>query len=169
VHEKELKEFLDENKIKYVTVMHSSAYTAQEVAALTHTKGKDFAKTVMVMLDGTLAMAVVPASYQVNLMQLKEGTQANTVALASESEFRARFPGCETGAMPPFGNLFDMTVFVDESLTKDLEISFNAGSHNELIRLLYEDFERLVKPKVLKFAGPDAQCAVRRIHLWTQN
>jgi Ala-tRNA(Pro) deacylase len=71
--------------------------------------------------------------------------------------------------MPPFGNLFDLAVFVDESLTKDLEISFNAGSHNELIRLLYEDFERLVKPKVLKFAGPDAQCAVRRIHLWTQN
>jgi Ala-tRNA(Pro) deacylase len=64
VHEKELKEFLDENKIKYVTVTHSTAYTAQEVAALTHTKGKDFAKTVMVMLDGTLAMAVVPASYQ---------------------------------------------------------------------------------------------------------
>jgi len=152
VPEKELKEFLDENKIKYLTVTHSTAYTAQEVAALTHTKGKDFAKTVMVMLDGTLAMAVVPASYQVNLTQLKEGTQANTVAVASESEFRARFPGCETGAMPPFGNLFDMPVFVDESLTKDLEISFNAGSHNELIRLLYEDFERLVKPKVLKFA-----------------
>ncbi len=152
MHEKELKEFLDENKIKYVTVAHSTAYTAQEVAALTHTKGKDFAKTVMVMLDGALAMAVVPASYQVNLTQLKEGTQANTVAVASESECRARFPGCETGAMPPFGNLFDMPVFVDESLTKDLEISFNAGSHNELIRLLYEDFERLVKPKVLKFA-----------------
>jgi Ala-tRNA(Pro) deacylase len=117
-----------------------------------HTKGKDFAKTVMVMLDGTLAMAVLPASYQVNMTQLKERTQANTVALTSESEFRTRFPGCETGAMPPFGNLFDMAVFIDESLTKDLEISFNAASHNELIRLLYEEFERLVKPKVLKFA-----------------
>jgi Ala-tRNA(Pro) deacylase len=152
VPEKELKEFLDENKIKYVTVTHSTAYTAQEVAALTRTKGKDFAKTVMVMLDGTLAMAVVPASYQVAMAQLKEGTHANKVGLASESEFRTRFPGCETGAMPPFGNLFDMAVFIDESLTKDLEISFNAGSHNELIRLSYEDFERLVKPKVLKFA-----------------
>lgn len=107
---------------------------------------------MMVMLDGTLAMAVLPASYQVNMTQLKERTQANTVALTSESEFRTRFPGCETGAMPPFGNLFDMAVFIDESLTKDLEISFNAASHNELIRLLYEEFERLVKPKVLKFA-----------------
>ena len=140
--EKELKEFLDENKIKYLTVTHSTAYTAQEVAALTHTKGKDFAKTVMVMLDGTLAMAVVPASHQVDLTRLKEGTRANTVALANESEFRARFPSCETGAMPPFGNLFDMAVFIDESLTKDVEIAFNAGSHNELIRLSYRDFER---------------------------
>jgi Ala-tRNA(Pro) deacylase len=156
VREKELKKFLDENKIRYVTVTHSTAYTAQEVAALTHTKGKDFAKTVMVMLDGTLAMAVVPASHQVDLIRLKEGTRANTVALANESEFRARFPGCETGAMPPFGNLFDMAVFIDESLTKDVEIAFNAGSHNELIRLLYEDLERLVKPKVLKFAVPMA-------------
>ena len=149
---KELKQFLDENNIKYVTVTHSTAYTAQEVAALTHTKGKDFAKTVMVMLDGMLAMTVVPASYQVDMSRLKEGSRANTVALASESEFRTRFPGCETGAMSPFGNLFDMEVFVDESLTKDLEITFNAGSHNELIPLPYEDFERLVKPKVLKFA-----------------
>jgi Ala-tRNA(Pro) deacylase len=149
---KELKEFLDENNIKYVTVTHSTAYTSQEVAALTHTKGKDFAKTVVVMLDGALAMAVVPASYQVDMSRLKEGAQTNTIALTSESEFRNRFPGCETGAMSPFGNLFDMQVFVDESLTKDLEIAFNAGSHNEVIRLAYKDFERLVKPKVLNFA-----------------
>jgi Ala-tRNA(Pro) deacylase len=153
VPRKELKEFLDNNNIKYVTVTHSIAYTAQEVAALTHTKGKDFAKTVMVTLDGMLAMAVVPASYQVDMSRLKEGAGANTVALAPESEFRERFPGCETGAMSPFGNLFDIPVFVDESLAKDLEIAFNAGSHNELIRLSYEDFERLVKPKVLKFAA----------------
>ena len=153
---KELKEFLDDNNIKYVTVTHSTAYTAQEIAALTHTKGKEFAKAVIVMLDGALAMAVVPASYQVDMSRLKEGAQANTIALAGESEFRNRFPGCETGAMSPFGNLFDMQVFVDESLTKDLEIAFNAGSHNELIRLSYEDFERLVKPKVLKFAASRA-------------
>jgi Ala-tRNA(Pro) deacylase len=152
--QKELKEFLDENKIKYVIVTHSTAYTAQEVAALTHTKGKDFAKTVIVMLDGKLAMAVIPASYQVDMTRLKDGARASTVALASESEFRTRFPGCETGAMPPFGNLFDMPVFVDESLTEDTEIAFNAGSHNELMRLSYEDFERLVKPKALKFAAP---------------
>jgi Ala-tRNA(Pro) deacylase len=149
---KELKEFLDDNNIKYVTITHSTAYTAQQVAALTHTKGKDFAKTVIVMLDGALAMAVVPATYQVDMSRLKEAASANTVALAGESEFRTRFPGCETGAMSPFGNLFDMAVFVDESLSKDLEIAFNAGSHNELIRLSYEDFERLVKPTVLKFA-----------------
>jgi Ala-tRNA(Pro) deacylase len=152
VPDKDLKQFLDENNIKYVTVTHSPAYTAQEVAALTHTKGREFAKTVMVILDSKLAMAGLPASYQVDMPALKEESRANTVALAGESEFRTRFPGCETGAMSPFGNLFDIPVFVDENLAKDLEITFNAGSHNELVRLSYKDFERLVKPKVLKFA-----------------
>ena len=148
---KQLKEFLDRNNVKYVSITHSTAYTAQEIAALTHTKGRDLAKTVIVKLDDTLAMAVLPASYQVALEELKQGTKTTSAALATEAQFRARFTGCETGAMPPFGNLYDMPVFVDESLTKDKEIAFNAGSHNELIRMAYADFERLVQPTVLKF------------------
>jgi len=156
---KQLKEFLDSNNVKYVSVTHSTAYTAQEIAALTHTKGRDMAKTVIVKLGDSLAMAVLPASFRADLEHLKEGIGVETISLATESEFRARFPGCETGAMPPFGNLYGMPVFVDESLTKEKEIAFNAGSHNELIRLAYGDFERLVQPKVLPFHRGAAHAA----------
>jgi Ala-tRNA(Pro) deacylase len=148
---KQLKEFLDNNNVRYVSITHSTAYTAQEIAALTHTKGRELAKTVIVKVDEKLAMAVLPASFHIDLNMLKEGIGAGKVTLATEMEFRTRFPGCETGAMPPFGNLYDMPVYADERLTKDSEIAFNAGSHNEIIRLAYEDFNRLVKPKVLKF------------------
>jgi Ala-tRNA(Pro) deacylase len=60
-------------------------------------------------------------------------------------------PGCETGAMPPFGNLYGLPVYVDQTLTRDEEIDFNAGSHTELLQLAYADFERLVKPQVTSF------------------
>lgn len=153
---RQLKEFLDRNNVKYVNITHSTAYTAQEIAALTHTKGRDLAKTVIVKLDGAQAMAVLPASFHVDLERFKVSVGAKEVALATESEFRTRFPGCETGAMPPFGNLFQMPVYVDESLTRDLEISFNAGTHNELIRLAYSDFDRLARPTVLRFVAEKA-------------
>jgi Ala-tRNA(Pro) deacylase len=154
-----LKEFLDRNGVKYVCITHSTAYTAQEIAALVHIKGRELAKTVIVKLDDAMAMAVLPASHQINLEMLKTGTGAKDIHLATELEFRTRFPGCETGAMPPFGNLYDMPVFVDETLTKDAEIAFNAGTHNELIRLSYADFERLVQPRVVKFVNAKAKSA----------
>jgi Ala-tRNA(Pro) deacylase len=144
-----LREFLDQNNIKYLVISHSVAYTAQGIAALTHTPGKELAKTVMVMVDGRLAMAVVPASYRVDLFRLKKYLGADTVELASEIEFRDRFPDCETGAMPPFGNLYGMDVFADESLALDKEIAFNAGSHRELVRLGFAQFRDLVKPTLI--------------------
>lgn len=147
-----LKEFLDSNHIKYVTISHSLAYTAQGIAALTHTPGKELAKTVIVKIDGKLAMAVVPASAHVGLTLLKTAIGAKSVELASETEFKDRFPDCETGAMPPFGNLYGLGVFADESLTHDSEIAFNAGSHRELMRLSWSDFERLAQPQVLRLA-----------------
>jgi Ala-tRNA(Pro) deacylase len=149
----QLKDFLDLQRVKYVSISHSTAYTAQDIAALTHTPGKELAKTVIVRIDDALAMAVLPASFHVDLGALKAVADAKAVGLASEKEFTDRFPQCETGAMPPFGNLYGMAVYVDESLTKDKEISFNAGSHNELIRLAYADFERLVKPIVADFVA----------------
>lgn len=149
---KQLKKFLDSHKVKYVTMTHSTAYTAQEIASLVHIRGEDFAKTVIVRIDGAMVMAVLPASYQVDLPLLKAAAQGKKIALASESDFRDRFPECETGAMPPFGHLYGMPVFVDESLTRDKEIAFNSGTHHELIRLSYKDFARLVQPKVAKFS-----------------
>jgi len=147
-----LKEFLDGHNVEYVTISHSAAYTAQKIAAASHIPGKELAKTVMIKVDGEMAMAVLPASYKVDFELLKKAVEAKTVELASEDEFRERFPECELGAMPPFGNLYGMKVFVAEALKEDQEIAFNAGSHTELIKLAYKDFERLVKPKVVKFS-----------------
>ena len=149
---KQLKEYLDEQQVKYVVIQHSPAFTAQEIAASAHVRGKEMAKTVMVTLDGRMAMAVLPASRKVGFDQLRETSGADNVQLASEQAFRDIFPGCEVGAMPPFGNLFDLDVYVSKSLTDDEEIVFNAGSHTELIRLAYKDFERLVQPKVGRIA-----------------
>ncbi|MFB3902082.1 MAG: aminoacyl-tRNA deacylase [Acidobacteriota bacterium] len=151
---KKLKEFLDENRVKYVTISHSLAYTAQEIAATAHVPGKELAKTVIVKADDRMAMAVLPASLKVNFELLADAIGAKKVTLATEKEFKQLFPDCELGAMPPFGNLYGMDVFVAESLTGDKEIAFNAGSHTELIRLSYEDFSRLVKPKVVKLSVP---------------
>jgi len=129
------------------------------IAALTHTPGEEMAKNVIVKIDDKLGMAVLPASCHVDLAMLRAETGAKTISLATETEFMDQFPGCETGAMPPFGNLYGMRVFVDKDLTKDKEIAFNAGSHRELMRLAYDDFARLVQPTILRFAVPLAWAA----------
>jgi Ala-tRNA(Pro) deacylase len=146
-----LKNFLDKKGVKYTTISHSVAFTAQEIAALAHIHGKELAKTVIVKTDGRMFMAVLPASYQIDLALLSE-VVASPVELASEYEFQSRFPNCELGAMPPFGNLYDMEVYVDESLSEGKEIAFNAGTHKELVRLAYNDFEQLVTPVMASFA-----------------
>ena len=148
-----LKQFLDEKAFKYVVISHSLAYKAQGVAASAHISGNELAKTVIVKLDGELAMAIVPASRQVDLERLKLDTGAKAVELASEAEFRRRFPDCETGAMPPLGNLYGMKVYADVSLTEDTEIAFNAGTHRDLVRLAWADFARLVSPRIAQFAA----------------
>ena len=150
---KRLKEFLDSNNIQYVTISHSPAYTAQAIAASAHVSGKELAKTVMVKVDGKMAMAVLPASYQVDFALMKEAVGAKILELATEAEFKDLFSECEVGAMPPFGNLYHMQVFAAAKLAEDDEIAFNAGSHTELIKLAYKDFERLVKPTVVKFSA----------------
>lgn len=150
-----LKEFLNSQHIKYVAINHSPAYTAQEIAALAHVRGKEMAKTVMVKLDNKLAMAVMPASLKVNLDRLQEESGAKQADLAAEKEFKDLFPDCEIGAMPPFGNLYGMEVYASHRLAEDVEIAFNAGSHTELIRMAYKDFERLVKPKIVNIGFGD--------------
>jgi Ala-tRNA(Pro) deacylase len=146
-----LRSYLDKEELKYVAVSHSPAFTAQEIAALAHVPGKEMAKTVIVKIRDELAMMVLPASYNVDFTRLSHAIGTGDVYLASESEFKDKFPDCEVGAMPPFGNLFEMDVFVAQSLSEDEEIFFNAGSHTELVKMNYGDFERLVQPQVISF------------------
>ena len=146
-----LRKYLDDNKIKYVVISHSTAYTAQDVAEAAHIRGKEIAKTVIVNVDGEdgrMAMVVLPASCRIDFAILKELTGAEAVELATEDDFMDAFPDCEIGAMPPFGNLYHIPVYVARKLSEDEDIAFNAGTHRELIKMKYRDFERLVKPKV---------------------
>ena len=146
-----LKDFLDDNEVKYTTISHSKAYTAQQVAHSAHILGKDIAKTVMINIDGKMAMAVIPATNHVDFALIKDAIGIKTITLANETEFKNFFPACEVGTMPPFGILYDMEVYVDKSLAEDHEIAFNAGSHTELVQMACADFERLVKPYVIEF------------------
>lgn len=143
-----LRDFLNSNGVRYITINHSPAFTAQEIAASAHIKGRELAKTVMVKIDGKLAMAVIPAQRMLDLEKLSEAAGGAEVEIAVEKEFSEAFPGCEIGAMPPFGNIYGMDVFVSLELSEDEEIAFNAGSHSELVRLSYADFESLAMPKV---------------------
>ncbi|MGA2101452.1 MAG: YbaK/EbsC family protein [Candidatus Sulfotelmatobacter sp.] len=143
-----VRSFLDSHQIKYLVISHSLAYTAQGVAALAHVSGKKLAKTVIVKIDGILAMVVIPASFHVDLERLRKLTGAQTVEIATESEFKDAFPDCETGAMPPFGLLYDMPVYADVSLAENDEITFSAGTHRELVRMNWDDMLRLVNPTV---------------------
>lgn len=147
-----LKEFLDKNNIKYVTIKHSLAYTAQEIAASAHIKGKELAKTVLIKIDGKMAMCVLPASFHIDFDLLKRAIGEQSIRLANEVEFKDKFPECEVGAMPPFGNLYNLEVYSEELLSKDELIAFNACSHTELLQMHYADFENLIKPRVFKFS-----------------
>jgi Ala-tRNA(Pro) deacylase len=144
-----LHQLLDANHVDYQTITHPTAYSAQQTAAAAHVPGRELAKAVIVDIDGKLAMVVQNATSKVSLGRVKAATGAREVHLAREQEFREWFPDCELGAVPPFGNLYGMEVFVTEALTKDDEIAFNAGSHTELIRLRYGDFARLAHPIVV--------------------
>lgn len=154
-----LRDFLDSHYVKYLVISHSLAYTAQGIAALAHVSGKKLAKTVIVKIDGILAMAVVPASHHVDLNQLRMLTGAKTVEIASEREFKDAFPDCETGAMPPFGNLYDMAVYADASLAENEEITFSAGTHRELVRMAWNEVARLVNPQIASLTQHPAVAA----------
>lgn len=147
-----LKQFLDANQVRYVSIQHSPAFTAQEVAASAHIPGRELAKTVIVKLDDRLAMAVLPATKKLDLELLEKASGVPHATLATEREFQSTFPDCEPGGMPPLGNLYGIDVFADEHLAEDEMIAFNAGTHAELIQMAYRDFVRLVRPKVAPLA-----------------
>src|SRR4051812_37124414 len=148
---KVLIDFLEKEHVHYITIKHEPAFTAQEIAASAHIPGKEMAKTVIVKIGGRMAMLVLPANRKIVLPELRDMIGVDDVQFATEDEFRTLFPDCETGAMPPFGNLYGLDVYVAPELTEEAEIAFNAGSHTELIKMEYEDFERLVRPKVMSF------------------
>ena len=149
---KKLMEYLDGNKVKYVVISHSTAYTAQDVAQSAHIPGKEVAKSVVVWMDGAMALAVLPASHMIDFNLLKEVTGAKSVELAGEPEFKDRFPECEIGSMPPFGNLFTMRVFASSSLSEDKEIAFNAGSLTHSIIMGLADWLAVAQPTVFAFS-----------------
>jgi len=153
-----LEAYLRENKIPFEVQHHARAITAQEVAATEHVPGKMFAKTVMVMADAEeMAMLMLPAPHHVNTEKAAAALGAGDVHLASEEQFGDTFPDCEVGAMPPFGSLYGVPVYVDDVLTEDEIIVFRAGTHTDTMSVRYADFERLVEPTVAKFADPPSE------------
>lgn len=149
---KRLMEYLDSNHVKYDVINHPLAYTAQGVAAAAHIAGGEVAKAVMVKIDGKLAMAVLPAPRRLDLQELKREVGTDRVELANEQEFADVFPDCQPGAEPPFGNLYGVDTIVADRLREDDQIAFNAGTHTEVVRLAYRDYEELVHPKVAHIA-----------------
>lgn len=157
-----LSQFLNNQHVDYSLVQHSLSFTAQETAERSRISGLAFAKTVIVRRDDQLAMMVMPAPFSIDFETIHEALQCSKVDLAYEFEFEERFPDCEAGAMPPFGNLYGMEVWVAAPLTEMQEICFNAGDHRELVKMRYQDFERLVKPNVFEYGWCGA--TTRRKH-----
>jgi Ala-tRNA(Pro) deacylase len=147
-----LHNFLDQEHTPYTTLHHDRTVTAHETASATHLSRNLFAKTVMLKIDGALAMMVMPAAYRIDLVRLSRALGGPIVELADETEFKDAFADCEVGAMPPFGHLYGMPVYVDSRLASQSEIAFNAGTHTDAVRMPYHEFERLAKPELLWLA-----------------
>jgi Ala-tRNA(Pro) deacylase len=148
-----VKQYLEENHVRYDVLSHTRTYTAQDTAQAAHVRGREVAKIVVINADDRFVLAVIPAPRKVDLALLKDALEAKEIRVAAEHEFTSLFPECETGAMPPFGNLYGLDVFVDAALTNDEEIVFNASTHTDAIRMKYKEFEQLVSPKIALFAS----------------
>ena len=152
---RKLKEYLDSAGIAYTGHPHRPAYTSQEIAQSLHVPGREMVKSVILVVDEKrLVMAVVSAKDAVNLDTLREEIGCGVLRLASETEFGDVFMTCKPGAMPPFGNLFNLATYCEADLTQNTDIEFNAGNHDETIRMRFDDYNRLVRPKVVHFAQP---------------
>ncbi len=147
---KKLREYLDSHNVKYVVIHHSPAFTAQEVAATAHVPGKEMIKTVMVKVDDRMTMVALPASANLDFNKLRDSLKARHVELANEREFRDLFPECEVGAMPPFGPLYEVEMVLSNKLAEDEFVAFNAGSHREVIKMAFKDYQQLTHPKMVQ-------------------
>jgi Ala-tRNA(Pro) deacylase len=149
-----LNAYLDHERVHYDVLPHPEAFRALTIAQMLHTPEKEMAKVVIVKVDTRFVMTVLPASWNVDLSRLRTVFTTHQVRLATEDEITSLFPDCELGAMPPFGNLYRLPVYVDQSLTEDEEIVFQAGTHSDAIRMRYWDFAALVFPVVERFHRP---------------
>ena len=147
---KRLRDLFEEARISYEVYNHPVAFTAQKIGEGVHCSGDRMAKVVMLNVDGKLAMSVVTGTQRVHLTTTCASIGAGEVRLATEDEFTSRFPDCEIGAMPPFGNLFGLPVYLDPAVAKDETICFNAGNHAQTVRIHYQDYERLDRPHVVR-------------------
>ena len=147
-----LEQYFRDNGVEYTTMRHVTAYTAQEVAAAQNVPGKQVAKVVMAIADAKIVMLVMPASYRIDFARLKNVLGVKEARLAQETEFSGLFPDCDIGAMPPFGNLYNVPVYVDRVLTEDPAIVFQAGTHRDMVKIAYKDYARLAQPIVADFA-----------------
>ena len=153
-----LKTFLDDAGVKYTIHRHSPAYTAQEIAHSVHVPGREMVKSVMLKADEKqLIMTVLSANDTVNLDILRKEIGCEVLRLASETEFADAFPTCQPGAMPPFGNIFNVPVWCESDLSRNREIEFNAGTHEETIRIEFEDYRKLANPGMAHFAQSYAE------------
>ena len=146
-----LQKFLRDSHVKYTTMKHAIVYTAQEIAAAQHVPGRQLAKCVLVKTDRGPCLAVLPAIHLIDLKKLKTLLRTKTLTIGKEADITALFPDVEVGAMSPFGNLYGVPVVVDRVLGESAEIVCNAGSHTDTLKMRYQDFARLVKPKVGAF------------------
>jgi Ala-tRNA(Pro) deacylase len=147
-----LETYLRDQQVSFEVQHHPTAYTAQDVAASEHIPSKLMAKVVIVYVDARMVMLVLPASHRVDLSRMRDELGVKDVWLAGEREIAVAFPDCEVGAMPPFGNLYNVPVYVDRLLAEDDTIVFQVGNHTNTISMKYADFSRLVKPTVVEFA-----------------
>lgn len=147
-----LQQFLNQEGVRYLVIQHPPAATTAEVAEITRIPGRCFAKTVVLALDGTLLLMVLPVMRQVPLEALAPALGA-TPRLATEAEFRGSFPDCDLGAMPPFGHLFGLRTLCSSELAGEERIAFNAGSATEVMVLDWSDYARLAQPEILHVSG----------------
>jgi Ala-tRNA(Pro) deacylase len=147
-----IRDYLDSQNMAYEPIHHSRSFTGQETAHALHMSGKRLAKTVVLDGDGKLVMAVVPASHRLSLQELRALLEVNRLEMLPESELAKHFPDCDTGAVPPFGNLYGLATWVDRLLSDAEEIAFCAGTHEDCIRMKYADFSKLCKPRLGRFS-----------------
>jgi Ala-tRNA(Pro) deacylase len=147
-----MEQYLRENGVGFEVDVHSQAFTMQEVAAALHVPGKQVAKVVMVRADSRLVMLVLAAPDRLDFRQVQEMLQVKEANLAKEEDFAGIFPDCDTGAMPPFGNLYDVATYVDQRLAEESDIVFRIGSHREAMKIAFANYARLAKPTVAEFA-----------------